>query len=102
MPVLNSKPTRSRAAALVAGTCAAGLLAVALVQPVQAAPMAAVHGAEPHRAGPDPALHAVRVIRRTTTSTSGKKVVRAGRNYDKVTGREVVVVNGRRVVRKTR
>jgi hypothetical protein len=34
------------------------------------------------------------------TATGEKKVIRAGRNYDKVKGRDVVVVNGKRVPRK--
>lgn len=34
------------------------------------------------------------------TATVQKKVIRAGRNYDKVKGRDVVVVNGKRVPRK--
>jgi hypothetical protein len=42
----------------------------------------------------------VRDHRATATSTVQKKVIRPGRNYDKVKGRDVVVVNGKRVPRK--
>jgi len=40
------------------------------------------------------------VIVRDHRATAERKVIRAGRNYDKVKNRDVVVVNGKRVPRK--
>jgi hypothetical protein len=41
------------------------------------------------------------VVRDHRANSAPKKVIRAGRNYDKVRGRDQVIVNGKRVPRKT-
>jgi hypothetical protein len=69
--------------------------AVPVVRDHRAAPVVRDHRAAPvvrdHRAAP--------VVRDHRAASAPKKVVRAGRNYDKVPNRVQVVVNGRRVPR---
>jgi hypothetical protein len=96
MSVLNLVLAKSRAVAL--GT----LVAAAVVLPAsahhgQALPIAAAQPAEASQAGQKPILLAATYVRKVPVSQSGKKVIRPGRNYDKVEGRKVIVKGGKRV-----
>jgi hypothetical protein len=67
-----------------------------VVRDHRAAPVVRDHRATPvvrdHRATP--------VVRDHRDAPAAKKVIRAGRNYDKTPNREQVIVNGKRVPRK--
>jgi len=54
-----------------------------------------------HRTTPAPSVRDHRTTPKViSVRPQGRKIIRADRNYAKVTGRKVVVVNGKRVVRK--
>ena len=96
MLVLNSMLAKSRAVALGAFVAAAVVLPAA-AHHVQVMPIAAAQPAEASQAGQKPILLAATYVRRVPVSQTGKKVIRADRNYDKVKGRKVIVKDGKRV-----
>ena len=92
----------------VAAALCVGVALTAYVDSVAAAQRGSSRVVRDHRTSATPVVRDLRVNRvpppivRDHRDSAKRKVIRADRNYDKVTGREVVVVNGRRVVRSTR
>jgi hypothetical protein len=86
-----SSPSMARVTRTPAGS------PVRVVRDHRAKPVIRDHRAAPvvrdHRTAP--------VIRDHRATATPKKVIRAGRNYDKTPGRKQVIVNGKRVPRKT-
>ena len=100
MLVLNLMLAKSRAVALttfVAAACTAAVVLPASAHHAGAMPIAAAQPAEASKAGESPVLLAATYVRRVPVSQTGKKVIRADRNYDKVKGRKVIVKDGKRV-----
>jgi hypothetical protein len=96
MSLLSKMKIRSLVVAFAATACTAGLDLQSVPQ-ADAMPLA---GVQALTANPDPVIHEARVIRKVRPGASGKKVIRPGRIYAKSNGkRQVVVRNGKRVVR---
>lgn len=81
---------------------------VRVVRDHRAKPVIRDHRAAPvvrdHRTTSSPVVRDHRtapVVRDHRATATPKKVIRAGRNYDKTPGRKQVIVNGKRLPRKT-
>ena len=96
MSLFQRMTTRSMLALAGAAACTAGL-AMSSAPQAEAMPLPGIH--QMHTADLDTVIEKVRVIRKVRPGT-GKKVIRPGRIYVKPNGkRQVVVLNGKRVVR---